>query len=93
MNFAGKLADSGNRRSFIGGSDARVIMGESEAALLRLWRETQATVVLITHSLDETAMLADYQRMLSAAVVKLHAKWTERGGATWGDDAAGKPAG
>ena len=25
--------------SFIGGSDARVIMGEDEAALLRLWRE------------------------------------------------------
>jgi predicted phage-related endonuclease len=28
-----------NRRSFIGGSDARVIMGGDEAALLRLWRE------------------------------------------------------
>jgi predicted phage-related endonuclease len=28
-----------NRRSFIGGSDARVIMGTDEAALLRLWRE------------------------------------------------------
>ena len=28
-----------NRRSFIGGSDARVIMGSDEAALLRLWRE------------------------------------------------------
>jgi predicted phage-related endonuclease len=28
-----------NRRSFIGGSDARVIMGNDEAALLRLWRE------------------------------------------------------
>ncbi len=28
-----------SRRSFIGGSDARVIMGEDEAALLRLWRE------------------------------------------------------
>src|SRR5262249_29353634 len=27
-----------NRRSFIGGSDARVIMGSDEAALLRLWR-------------------------------------------------------
>ncbi len=27
------------RRSFIGGSDARIIMGEDEAALLRLWRE------------------------------------------------------
>src|SRR5262249_31130846 len=28
-----------NRRSFIGGSDARVIMVSDEAALLRLWRE------------------------------------------------------
>jgi predicted phage-related endonuclease len=29
----------GRRRSFIGGSDARTIMGDDEAALLRLWRE------------------------------------------------------
>jgi predicted phage-related endonuclease len=28
-----------NRRLFIGGSDARIIMGSDEAALLRLWRE------------------------------------------------------
>jgi predicted phage-related endonuclease len=28
-----------SRRSFIGGSDARIIMGDDEAALLRLWRE------------------------------------------------------
>src|SRR5215475_6356029 len=28
-----------NRRSFIGGSDARIIMGSDEASLLRLWRE------------------------------------------------------
>jgi predicted phage-related endonuclease len=27
------------RRSFIGGSDARIIMGDNEAALLRLWQE------------------------------------------------------
>jgi predicted phage-related endonuclease len=27
------------RRSFIGGSEARIIMGKDEAALLRLWRE------------------------------------------------------
>lgn len=33
------IADSANRRSFIGGSDARIIMGEDEAALIRLWRE------------------------------------------------------
>jgi predicted phage-related endonuclease len=30
---------STDRRLFIGGSDARIIMGEDEAALLRLWRE------------------------------------------------------
>ena len=28
-----------DRRNFIGGSDARIIMGDDEAALLRLWRE------------------------------------------------------
>ena len=28
-----------NRRQFIGGSDARIIMGKDEKALLRLWRE------------------------------------------------------
>jgi len=28
-----------NRRDFIGGSDARIIMGSDEAALVRLWRE------------------------------------------------------
>jgi predicted phage-related endonuclease len=27
------------RRSFIGGSDARIIMGPDEAAILRLWKE------------------------------------------------------
>jgi predicted phage-related endonuclease len=33
------LPDSRRRRTFIGGSDARIIMGNDEAALLRLWRE------------------------------------------------------
>ena len=28
-----------NRHHFIGGSDARIIMGCDEAALLRLWQE------------------------------------------------------
>lgn len=27
------------RRAFLGGSDARIIMGDDDAALLRLWRE------------------------------------------------------
>src|SRR6202453_4743939 len=33
------IADSPTRRGFLGGSDARIIMGDNEAALLRLWRE------------------------------------------------------
>jgi predicted phage-related endonuclease len=33
------ISDSRSRRDFIGGSDARIIMGQDEAALIRLWRE------------------------------------------------------
>jgi predicted phage-related endonuclease len=36
-----KLAD---RRYFIGGSDARIVMGDDEAALLRLWREKRGEI-------------------------------------------------
>jgi predicted phage-related endonuclease len=32
------------RRYFVGGSDARIIMGDDEAALLRLWREKRGEV-------------------------------------------------
>ena len=32
------------RRTFIGGSDARIIMGDDENALLRLWREKRGEV-------------------------------------------------
>jgi hypothetical protein len=35
----GNIAERFGRRRFIGGSDARIIMGDDEAALLRLWRE------------------------------------------------------
>jgi predicted phage-related endonuclease len=42
---AGKLqANRSNRRFFIGGSDARIILGDDEAALLRLWREKRGEV-------------------------------------------------
>ena len=33
-----------HRRHFIGGSDTRIIMGDDEAALLRLWREKRGEV-------------------------------------------------
>jgi YqaJ-like viral recombinase domain len=39
MNSEILLQSRNDRRSFIGGSDARIIMGDDEAALLRLWRE------------------------------------------------------
>lgn len=41
----------------------RLLMGDE---LLRLWRETGATVLLITHSLDEATMLADRIGVMSA---------------------------
>jgi NitT/TauT family transport system ATP-binding protein len=41
----------------------RLLMGEE---LLRLWRETGATVLLITHGLDEAAMLSDRIGVMSA---------------------------
>src|ERR1700719_1502925 len=33
-----------DRRTFIGGSDARIVMGDDEAALLRLWQEKRGEV-------------------------------------------------
>jgi NitT/TauT family transport system ATP-binding protein len=41
----------------------RLLMGDE---LLRIWRETGATVVLITHALDEAAMLSDRVGVMSA---------------------------
>ncbi len=41
----------------------RLLMGDE---LLRLWRETGATVLLITHSLDEAALLSDRVGVMSA---------------------------
>src|ERR1700727_2800061 len=39
-----KLLDSVNRRHFIGGSDARTIMGQDHKALIRLWQEKRGEV-------------------------------------------------
>src|ERR1700733_9258856 len=45
-NLSGRTVAAGlsSRRYFIGGSDARVIMGDDEAALLRLWREKRGEI-------------------------------------------------
>jgi NitT/TauT family transport system ATP-binding protein len=41
----------------------RLLMGDE---LLRLWRETSATILLITHALDEAALLSDRVGVMSA---------------------------
>src|SRR5271157_3136412 len=41
---AAKAWNSTDRRQFIGGSDARIIMGDDDAALIRLWREKRGEI-------------------------------------------------
>src|SRR6266851_2105729 len=44
LESLGKNTEKSHRRSFIGGSDARIIMGSDENALLRLWREKRGEI-------------------------------------------------
>ena len=44
LPFNRNQAHSAKRRYLIGGSDARIIMGDDEDALLRLWREKRGEV-------------------------------------------------
>jgi predicted phage-related endonuclease len=44
MQFSQDVGRRTDRRCFIGGSDARVIMGHDEAALIQLWREKRGEV-------------------------------------------------
>jgi predicted phage-related endonuclease len=38
------MKPNGDRRHFVGGSDAQIIMGQDEKALIRLWREKRGEV-------------------------------------------------
>jgi predicted phage-related endonuclease len=62
------IADS--RRSFIGGSDARIIMGDDEAALVRLWREKRGEV--------EPEDLSNLIVQLGTVTEQLNRHWYER---------------
>src|ERR1700751_1847994 len=60
-----------DRRSFIGGSDARIIMGDDEAALLRLWqgkRGASGAGELSGDLLGQLGTVTDAQRQLFHAV-------------------------
>jgi predicted phage-related endonuclease len=60
-----------NRRSFIGGSDARIVMGSDEAALARLWREKRGEV-------DPEDLSGNLIVQLGSATEELNRTWYER---------------
>jgi YqaJ-like viral recombinase domain len=66
-----KLASSWNRRSFIGGSDARIIMAADETALVRLWREKRGEA-------EPEDLSGNLIVQLGAATEELNRSWYER---------------
>src|SRR4029450_10518129 len=62
---------STNRQVFIGGSDARIVMGSDEAPLLRLWREKRGEA-------EPEDLSSNLIVQLGAATEELNRCWYER---------------
>jgi len=60
-----------NRQGFVGGSDARIIMGGDEAALIRLWREKRGEV-------EPQDVSGNLIVQLGSATEELNRSWYER---------------
>lgn len=60
-----------DRRSFVGGSDARIIMGDDEARLIRLWREKRG-------ELEPEDLSQDLIVQLGTITEDLNRTWYER---------------
>jgi predicted phage-related endonuclease len=60
-----------HRRQFIGGSDARIIMGNDEDALLRLWKEKRGEV-------DPEDLAGDLLVQLGGVTEELNRHWYEK---------------
>jgi len=71
MKTKGFTAAFVNRRMFIGGSDARIIMGNDEAALIRLWREKRG-------ELGPEDLSGNLLVQLGKATEDLNRSWYER---------------
>ena len=67
--FTGKSVR--DRRSFIGGFIARIIMGDDEAALARLWKEKRGEV-------DPEDWSGDLLVQLGTATEQLNRRWYEK---------------
>ena len=65
------IADSQGRRGFLGGSDARIIMGDDEPALLRLWREKRSEIE--PEDLSDNLIV-----QLGTVTEELNRRWYER---------------
>jgi predicted phage-related endonuclease len=65
------IADSRHRRSFIGGSDARIIMGDEEAALVRLWKEKRGEI-------EPQDLSGDLLVQLGSVTEHLNRHWYEK---------------
>src|SRR6516165_11404410 len=59
-----------DRRYFVGGSDARIIMGDDEGALIRLWREKRGEV-------EPADLSGNLLVQLGAATEDLNRRWYE----------------
>ena len=72
MNVLNQMVpDSTNRRSFIGGSDARIIMGDDDSALVRLWREKRGEV-------EPEDLSRNLIVQLGTVTEELNRRWYER---------------
>src|SRR5579864_6018207 len=67
MNVTQKV----DRRSFIGGSDARIIMGQDEARLLRLWQEKRGEI-------EPEDLSGDLLVQLGSVTEQLNRHWYEK---------------
>src|SRR6516165_865798 len=66
-----RRSDPATRRRFMGGSDARVIMGTDEAALLRLWQEKRGEA-------EPEDLLGNLVVQLGVVTEALNRQWFER---------------
>jgi predicted phage-related endonuclease len=63
--------NSADRRTFIGGSDARIIMGDDEPALIRLWREKRGEI-------EPENLSGNLLVQVGVATEDLNRRWFER---------------
>jgi predicted phage-related endonuclease len=69
-NHLTKISRTADRQTFIGGSDARIVMGSDEVALVRLWREKRGEV-------EPEDLSGNLIVQLGAVTEELNRRWYE----------------